>query len=350
MIGASGSCGREIVSQLLSFRILSPSERLQLVGRPQGTSAHLLYGLCSDLQDAYAETSPELDVALHPEEIVADIIVMSAGATVDPQGKTTSRDALASKNLPIFHQYARAIAQHGHGHEIVLVVTNPVELAVQVFSQYLGRRRVIGVGAYSDSLRFRREIALDVGVRRQLVQGFVVGEHGEGMIPLWSSVQVHGMDREELIAIVKRLRGQRSIADFPEEIGREKQVVFDYLLAGEIPEAYRYVDRLSPDLRVVLKPYVTQLSRAKTIAATANVTVDMVRHLIEGREAVMSGQVSVEGEFYNIHAPIGVPIVLTPFGWTQVVPLQLWADEAMLLAQMSDRLLAKLRSWEEQTR
>jgi len=189
VIGASGDCGREIVSQLVALAALAPTERLQLVGRANGRSARLLYGLCSDLNDAYAEMAPMLDVALAPEDIVADVIVMAAGATV--AGEITSRADLAAINLPLFKTYAQAIARYGGGHEIVIIVTNPVELAVEVFSRQLGRHRVIGVGAYSDSLRFRREIAADLGVRRQLVQGFIVGEHGEGMVPLWSSVQIY---------------------------------------------------------------------------------------------------------------------------------------------------------------
>lgn len=343
IIGAIGDCGREIVTQLLGERVLSPSERLQLVGRAEGSSASKLFGMCSDLSDAYAEIAPELDVALQPEEIVADVIVMSAGVTVG--GKTTSRESLAQTNLPVFHTYAQAIEKYGHGHEIVLVVTNPVELAVEVFSQYLGRHRVIGIGAYSDSLRFRREIANTLGVRRQMIQGFVVGEHGDGMVPLWSSVRIQGLDTEEMLSTISRLRGDRMISQFPKEVSSSKQTVMDYLSCGQVRKAFEYVDRLPPDLRVVIKPYVTHLSGAKTVAATANVTVDLVRTLLDGREVVVSGQVRLDGEFYGIHTPIGVPIVVSTQGWTQVVPIQLWADEAQLLLQMADRLSSKIKEW-----
>lgn len=341
IIGASGDCGREIVTQLLLTRVLTPTERLQLVGRSGGRSAQILTGICSDLEDAYAEMAPELDVALHPEEIVGDVIVMTAGATVG--GNITSRSELATVNLAVFETYAKAIAHHGQGHEVVLVVTNPVELAVEVFSRYLDRHRVIGIGAYSDSLRFRREIANDLGIRRQLVQGFVVGEHGENMVPVWSSVRVHGMDSTELDATLTRLRQGRSIANFPVDVDREKKAVLNLLKQGQIEEAYRYVDRLSPDLRVVIKPLVTHFSGAKTIAATANVTVDLVRHLVDGRELVVSGQVQLAGEFYDLHTPLGVPIVVTPFGWTQVVPIQLWDEEAQLLRHMAAQLSKRMQ-------
>ena len=341
MIGASGDCGREIVLQLATLGVLMPTERLQLVGRQGGRSAQILYGLCSDLNDAYAEKAPMLDVALAPEDIVADVIVMAAGATV--AGNITSRAQLSSINLPIFEQYAQAIARHGYGHEVIIIVTNPVELAVEVFSRHLGRRRVIGVGAYSDSLRFRREIAADLGVRRQLVQGFIVGEHGEGMVPLWSTVKIHGMTSDELRDARRKLRRARTVSQFPEEVAQEKQVVMSYLQAGNIPQAYRYVDSLPPDLRVVVKPFVTHVSGAKTISATANVTVDLVQNLLEGREVVVSGQVQLDGEFYGLRTPFGVPIVVTPFGWTQVVPLQLWAEEADLLDKMATQLNQRLK-------
>ena len=350
VIGASGDCGREIVAQLVATAVLNSTERLQLVGRAGGRSSQVLYGLCSDLNDAYAENAPMLDVALNPADIVADVIVMAAGATVG--GEITSRAELASMNRPIFEQYAQAIARYGYGHEVMIIVTNPVELAVAVFSRHLGRRRVIGVGAYSDSLRFRREIAADLGVRRQQVQGFIVGEHGEGMVPLWSSVKIHGMTPAELRDTRRELQrdtrqphpvGDRSVTQFPAEVAHEKQALLSYMQAGEIVAAYRYVDALPPDLRVVLKPFVTHNSGAKTVSATANVTIDLVQNLLEGREVVVSGQVQLDGEFYGLRTPLGVPIVVTPNGWTQVVSLQLWAEEADLLQAVANQLNQRLK-------
>ncbi len=346
IIGASGDCGREIAIQLVAERVLSPTERLQLVGRRGGNSERVLFGLRSDLSDAYAEITPELDVALHPEEVVGDIIVMAAGQAVpvDP-GAAPPRDTLALANLPVFHTYARAIEKYGHGNEVVIVVTNPVELGVEVFSRYLGRHRVIGIGAYSDSLRFRREIAADVGVRRQMVHAFVVGEHGEQMVPLWSSVRIYGMDMEEMLAISQRLRGNRSVLDFPQHVQEAKLQTLAYLQQGLVREAFEHVDRLSPDLRVVLKPYLTHLSGAKTAVATANVTVDLVRTLMDGREIVVAGQVRLDGEFYGIHTSFGAPIVVGNNGWSQVVPIQLWEDEARLLMQSAAQVQRKLREW-----
>src|SRR5205807_1895365 len=101
----------------------------------------------------------------------------------------------------------RALAKYGHRQEMVLIVTNPVELGVTVFAREIDYRRVVGIGAYSDSLRFRREIAYDLGTPRQLVSGFVAGEHGPNLTPLWSSVRVYGFAEEETAEAVAHLRG-----------------------------------------------------------------------------------------------------------------------------------------------
>ena len=140
VIGAGGAIGREIVGQLVAGRVLRPTERLQLVGKAGGASERALYGLRSDLTDAYAENAPLMDIALGPDDVVGDIIVMAAGVTPGPSagGGTMTRDDVASANLPIFAAHASALAERGQGHEVVLVVTNPVELGVAVLARALG--------------------------------------------------------------------------------------------------------------------------------------------------------------------------------------------------------------------
>lgn len=354
IIGASGDCGHQITTSLVAERVLAPNQRLQLVGREDGGSARMLPGLCADLTDAYAEVAPEMDVALRPEDVVADIIVFAAGMTVPQlipdEGEVTlaslpPRDTLALTNKPVFQAYAEAIARHGHGREVVLVITNPVELGVQIFSQALGRHRVIGIGGYSDSLRFRREIAADLGVRRQRVHGFVIGEHGDGMVPVWSSVGVYGFDDEETARVMRRVRGDWPISEFPQRLAESKKKVLGLLEQRRITDAFALVDGLTPDLRVPIKPYVSHLAGAKTAHVTAAVTSEMVRTLLEGRTMLVAGQVLLDGEFNDLHGPLGVPVVITADGWDRVMPLQLWEDEAALLAGGSIAVNEKIARW-----
>jgi len=247
IIGANGSTGKHIASRILLERLLLPTDRLQLVGRKGGSSANALYGFRQDLKDAFAEHCPIIDIALHPEEVVADIIVMAAGSTIqahnDPHKAPPSRDELAVYNQQIAIPYAEALAQYGHGHEVVIVVTNPVELIVEIFSQRYDRHRIIGMGAYQDSLRFRREVARSLNVSREAVRAMVLGEHGDGIVPLWSSVTVQGFSDNETIRAIRKVRSSTSSRDFPETLIRMRNEVIRIAQSGDIAEAFRLLIR-----------------------------------------------------------------------------------------------------------
>jgi malate dehydrogenase len=346
ILGASGDCGRAIAGQLVASRALATTERLQLVGRRDGPSASILHGLMSDLTDAHAEHVPNLDVALTPEDVVADLWVVSSGRTTEPvAGAKTARDTLAEANAPIFRAYAQALAKYGQGTEVVIVVTNPVELGVACFAEAIGRNRVIGIGAYSDTLRFRREIAAALGMRRQRVGGFMLGEHGDGQVPIWSSVQVHGMDADELALTVARLRQGTTIEQFAEICARERKVIIGLLEAGSVAEAFARVDTLAPDVRVVVKPHVTHLTGSKTVLATANVTVDLVSTFLNGGELLVAGQVMLEGDFHGLSGPLGVPVVIGSYGISQVVQIPLTEPELTRLTTVSGQVTGKVKTW-----
>lgn len=347
ILGASGDCGREIAAQLVAERLLSPTERLQLVGRDEGRSARVLHGVVSDLTDAYAEHVPDIDVVLSPDDIVADVWVVAAGQTMPADGAFAGggRGNLAEANAEVFRLYADALARHGQGTEIVIVVSNPVELGVAIFAERIDRRRVIGIGAYSDTLRFRREIAADLGVRRQRVAGFMIGEHGDAQVPIWSSVQVHGMQPDELRATVEKLRRGLTLPEYAETCARERQALGGLLREGRVAEAFARVDSLAPDVRVVIKPYVTHLSGAKTVKATANVTVDLVRTLLDGREVLVAGQFLLQGDFYGLSGPLGVPVIIGPGGVARVVEVPLSAEEREQIGRISGAVQQKVAGW-----
>ncbi len=349
MIGAGGAIGREIVAQLVAGRVLRPTERLQLVGRRGSASERVLYGLRSDLTDAYAENAPQMDIALGPEEVVGDIIVMAAGATPGPSASagTMTRDDVAHANLPVFAAHARALATHGQGHEVVIMVTNPVELGVAVMVRELGARRVIGIGAYSDSLRFRREIAADLGVPRQLVSGYVAGEHGANLVPLWSSVRVYGLNDAETAAAVESLRGGGRLEDYPARVQAARESI-QHLVLTETRAAFEAVETFPPDIRVQLRPELTHLSGARTVMATANVTVDMVRQMLEGREMSVAGQVMLEGEgVYGIRGVLGLPLLVSNQGVVRILSPPLWQEEARALHEAATAITEKVTRWQD---
>ncbi len=328
--------------------MLRPTERLQLVGRSGGASEAVLFGLRSDLTDAYAETAPQLDIALSPEDVVGDVIVMTAGVTPGARaGGTMSRDDVALANRPVFEAYARALARYGQGQEIVLMVTNPVELGVSIFAEHMGARRVIGMGAYSDSLRFRREIAADLGVPRQLVSGYVAGEHGTNLVPLWSSVRVFGLTPDETGDAVGRQRSPGSYAEFQARL-TEARASLQSLLATDVSEAFDRVDAMPADIRVLLRPELTHLSGSKTVMATAGATLDMVRQILEGREISGAGQVALDGlSAYGLRGVMGLPLILSNQGVVRVQTPPLWPEEEAALQGAARAISQKIGQWRE---
>lgn len=349
MIGATGDVGRQVCIQLIERRIVPVSSRLQVVARAGGASAQAAHGLRADLIDAYAEHAPLIDVALDPSEVVADVIVMAAGRTIPASpGVAVDRRALAGSNIDLFESYATTLARNGSGHEVVIVVSNPVELAVAIFARSLGRHRVIGMGAWLDTLRFRHEIATSLGMRRQAIGGFVAGQHGDDLVPLWSSVRITGQTVDERMLAVRKLRGDRTLDAFGSEIAAAKRTLSE-LAMTDMHAAFAVIDQWPPDLRAVARPWLTHQSGAKTASGTAGATVDLVDTIYDGREIVVAGQVALAGEVSvagrPVHGVVGVPIVLGPEGWTRVLLDQLPPDEETRLAHSIDHIHRSLAEW-----
>jgi malate dehydrogenase len=317
IVGASGSVGRQVAIGLVRDGLVPNNGRLQLVGRRGGMSEQLLAGVAADLSDAFAEDLPELDLAYDPKDVVGDVIILAAGDAVKRGDKRTRQD-LAQGNREVVEGYARAIAKNGHGEELVLVLTNPVEASVEVCCRHLERKRVIGMGAYLDTLRFRQEIAEELGVRRQRVQGLVLGEHGPRMVPCWSTVDVHGFHTPDGQARLAALRRPKDPS-----VDEAVKLVSELVRTRGARAAYARAERFGPALRMIVKPYITQLCGARTPAGTAEMILRLLRTLMAGGQVLTAAQVKLAGEFLGIHGVVGAPIVLTMNGVARVVPYEL---------------------------
>ncbi len=352
IIGASGGVGREIVIKLLRDRVLEGRETLQLIGGdPHSAHPHLLQGFRADLLDAYSEVAPQIEVVNDLEAMSGDIVVMTAGRTFATSPESVvhaSRDELAAGNLPIFERFAAALAAQKRAvPPVVIIVTNPVELGVSVFSQALPRDYVIGMGAHSDSLRFRAEIAQDLGIRRQRVQGYVVGEHGAGLVPLWSSVRVSGLSADEWQAALRDKIKPLPAAEFPGAVARELKHLVSLL--HDDPHdgparAYEHIATLPPDLRVVLKPLTTHYTEAKTVVATAHAAVDLVEWILQGHSVEIAAQFQHDGE-NGLSGPFGARMVLAG-KVEQILPLDGYTDDEISLLRASHAAVQdKIAQW-----
>jgi len=347
IIGAGGAVGRQIAQMIVSERIIERDQRLLLVGNAQGESAKSLPGFAVDLRDAYAEICPQIDTVFTPEEVRGDLIVMAAGDTISAgrENIAIDRDALAKKNLPVFERYAAALSGAGQGSEIVICVSNPNELAVACFAKYLGRQRVIGMGSFLDSWRFRKEIARDLGIHRQKIHGFMCGEHGANMIPLWSSVHVFGYSEKELRIALERIRKGVTTPAFSEECGKVRHKLTALLRQNNISGAYSFIAGFPPDIRTVFTPLITQLSGAKTVIGTARATLSLLQMIALGNDALVTGQIKIEGEFHGIHSTLGVPFVIGNKGVDRIIEVRIADDEKQLLTQAAENVNQKLKAW-----
>ena len=120
----------------------------------------------------------------------AQMIILTAGVARKP-GQT--RLDLAKTNISITRNIARSIMQYATD-PIIVVVSNPVDVLTYVVQQETGlpAGRVIGSGTSLDTARFRQMISEVCGVDVSNVHAYILGEHGDSQVPIWSSATVAG--------------------------------------------------------------------------------------------------------------------------------------------------------------
>ncbi|MFM8895460.1 MAG: lactate/malate family dehydrogenase [Actinomycetales bacterium] len=351
--GAAGAVGRAICGQLLATRALDQGSRLQLVGRRGGASETGVFGLHIDLLDAYANFAPQIEPILDMARIRADVVLMVAGQTPsDDPRYIASRDEVARANLPLFEEEAQALARFGSGHEIVIIQSNPVELAVDVFARHLGRKRVIGAGSYNDSSRLRREVAESFcdspwfAGRRPLVTGYMLGEHGPGAVPMWSTLRAQGVTRTDWDEFIAHTRAGRALDSLAQQVAHARDRVGELLSRHQGEAAFAFVSQLPPDARSLVKAWFAHWS-GRTSTATAHCVVDIVHELRAGHRIVLPLQVAcTEDDWPGEAGVIGLAVDLDPEGWHYSVSLQVPADELQALRDATVSVRQQLIAWQ----
>jgi malate dehydrogenase len=313
ILGASGAVGTALAPNLLRSGLLEPQDRLQLVGHGNPKSEARLLATRIDLLDAFDDTRIEVELVPQIADLDASIVVIASGVSVSEQSPT--RRDLGEQNLEVFQEIAEQCATHVPD-SLFIVVSNPVELGVQVLFEKLDRKRVVGMGAQQDSLRFARAIAGDLGISRQQVRATVVGEHGMAMVPIWSSAEVTRPHRVAEAAL-EALREKSEKVDLRERVRALQRSVVGLLEQEEIAEAYETARRALPDARIFVEPFITAHCMHSTPNATANATLQMIAAALADDHRRIHGQVVLQGEYLGIHGVFGIPIALDRRGWTQ---------------------------------
>jgi L-lactate dehydrogenase len=156
---------------------------------PETAAGHAL-----DLQHGSPSTSNQFISAGGYEHIPAsDLICITAGLRRQPG---ESRLDLINRNTDLFLSILDQIKLAGHQKTaMVLVVSNPVDILTYVAAQQLElpSSQIIGLGTQLDSIRFRSLIARHLQVAPKQISALILGEHGDSMVPIWSSATFAGL-------------------------------------------------------------------------------------------------------------------------------------------------------------
>ncbi len=138
----------------------------------------------------------------------SDVVVVTAGLRRKPD---ESRLQLIERNTTLFRELVRSVSQVELAPDaILLVVTNPVDILTYLAATELGwsPQRTIGLGTMLDTLRFRSMLGEALGVDPSRLEGMILGEHGDSMVPIFSSLHYDGRPLSELPGYSKELTAQ----------------------------------------------------------------------------------------------------------------------------------------------
>lgn len=339
IVGAGGAVGSTLLMHMLKSSVLNPGDEIILLGRGTPESNGRLYATRMDLLDAFDEAAVRLTVCVSIEELSADVVVIAAGQTISKTRRT--RGDLAQANRPLFEELAERFGRSGCS-ALFLIVSNPVELAVSIFAAELGPQKVIGIGAQQDSLRFARAIASQLGVHRSLVRASVLGEHGEAMVPMWSSVHLT-IDDPESNARLDALKARFSDIDSKEEASVIRRELEELIAKNRLASAYSLMDQISPSTRIMVEPFITQSQIHSTPNATANATLELLSAAVVADGRRVHGQVKLSGQFHGIYGVCGVPLEVRLNGWQVSSQAQATASEIAKLLAAAEAIEAATR-------
>jgi L-lactate dehydrogenase len=139
----------------------------------------------------------------------AHVVVIAAGASQKP-GET--RLQLLARNTKIFQSIVPQVVRYNPG-GIILVATNPVDILtyVSLLESHLPPARVIGSGTILDTSRFRFLLGQYYGVDTRSVHAYIIGEHGDSEIPLWSLANIGGVRLQEFAPLKNRTYNQEEM-------------------------------------------------------------------------------------------------------------------------------------------
>ncbi len=263
-----------------------------LEGVPQGKGLDMLEANPIEGSDARV-----LGTNDYADTAGSDIVIITAGLARKPG---MSRDDLLMKNHDIIKSVTENVVKHSPN-TIIIPVTNPLDAMCQVVYRVSGfpRERVVGMAGILDSARMRSFIAMELNVSVENTHAFVLGGHGDTMVPLPRYSTVAGipitelMDAATIDRIVKRTAGG----------------------GGEI---------------------VKLLGSGSAYYAPGSAVVEMVEAILKDKKKILPCAAFLQGEYGITDLYVGVPVKLGARGMEEVVQITLTPDEQAALRKSAD--------------
>ena len=221
----------------------------------------------------------------------SDIVVITAGI---PRKPGMSRDDLLRTNHDIVKGVTEQVVKFSPNC-IIIVVSNPLDAMAQTALRVskFPKQRVIGMAGVLDSARFRAFIAMELNVSVDNIHAFVLGGHGDTMVPMPRYTTVAGIPITELL---------------PKET----------------------IERLAQRARDGGAEIVKLLNTSAWYAPSASI-VEMVDAILNDRKKILPCSIFLEGEFGINNLFVGVPVKLGEKGIEQVIEISLTNDERSAL-------------------
>lgn len=256
--------------------------------KAQGEALDLLDGI------AWARENVKIWSGTYEDCKQADIVVITAGANQKP-GQT--RLELVEINAKIMRDVVESVMATGFDGCLV-IASNPVDVLTYVAWQTskLPSSRVIGTGTTLDTTRFRKEIALKLNVDPRSVHGYIIGEHGDSEVAVWSHTTVGAKPILELI-----VNNQYLTVDDLEGIAEKVKNA-----------AYEIIDRKQATY------YGIGLSTARIVKAILN-----------NEQAILPISAYLNGEYQQTDIFTGVPAIVNQYGVREIIELRIDPKEQL---------------------
>ena len=268
-------------------------------------------GEAMDLSDGLPYGA-SMEITAGDYDDVADcaLIVITAGANQKP-GET--RLDLVGRNAAILGGILDAITARDFG-GILLIVSNPVDVLTYVAWKRSGypRHRVIGSGTVLDTGRLKQLLGEELGVDSRNVHAFIVGEHGDSELAVWSGANVSGLDLEHFC----RERGK------PLDSGR-----MDRLYRQVRDSAYEIIGR-----------------KGATCYGIAMAVGRIAACIVRDEHAVLPVSVCLEGEYGMDGLALSVPAIVGRNGLEEILEIPMSLEEHQALTNGAAGLLEVIES------